>query len=259
MNRESHREELLGRAATRVGDTLRRPANSWSKSVHDLLRFLRSAGIVVPDDLGVDEQGREILSWVDGRSGQDESGRLRREVQTDDVLIESARLQRTIHDATTGFDSRALGWDPLLRDPGNSSEIVCHNDFSFWNVVFQSDHPVGVIDSEFAAPGSRLWDVAYAAWWLVPLHRPEAANALGWLNLDQSRRLRLFCEAYGLGEERRNLLDTLLERQRANQRQLRLWVREGIIPAFDWDDPTIECGNTDFVESRRSEFEHALS
>src|SRR5439155_20784790 len=118
--------------------------------------------------------------------------------------------------------------------------------------------PVALIDWEFAAPGTRLWDLAYACWWFVPLHRPECCRALGWREVDQPRRLRLFCDAYGLGEERSQLLDVIHARQVRNQEQLRLWVTQGIIPPFDDADPAIECGRTDYVDGRRRELERAL-
>jgi len=86
--------------------------------------------------------------------------------------------------------------------------VICHNDLSPANTVFRGVRPVAFVDWEFAAPGSRLWDLAYAAWWWVPLHRPECAAALGWpRGVDQPRRLRLLCDAYGLGTpSRRRLL-----------------------------------------------------
>lgn len=251
-------EFQIGREAVRAGDTVRRPLSFSSGAVHELLAYLRSAGIGVPRVLGVDDLGREVLSWVEGVSGQDSLGKLRPEVQPDEVLVEVARLIRHVHDATLDFDTRELHWNPLLQDPSGSDEIICHNDLGFWNMIFRDERPVAVIDWEFAAPGSRLWDLAYAAWWLVPLHRPEAAAALGWMDLDQPRRLRLFCDAYGLGEQRRDLLETIEERQRVNQRQLQLWMADGIIPPFDENDPEVECGRTDYVEGLRPQLEKRL-
>jgi hypothetical protein len=52
----------------RVGDTVRRPAGSWTPAVHRLLAALAEAGFgAAPRALGLDEQGREVLSFVPGR------------------------------------------------------------------------------------------------------------------------------------------------------------------------------------------------
>src|SRR5580692_950498 len=53
---------------TRVGDTVRRPLQEWSSSVHDLLRHLESKDFAAPRVLGV-EGDTEVLTWIDGESG----------------------------------------------------------------------------------------------------------------------------------------------------------------------------------------------
>jgi hypothetical protein len=64
-------EELLPggtlTTATRCGDTVRRPTGFWSPSVHALLRHLDEAGFSgAPRFLGIDAQGREMLTYVHG-------------------------------------------------------------------------------------------------------------------------------------------------------------------------------------------------
>lgn len=54
-------------AVVRVGDTVRRPARPNAEAVHELLRRLRETGFDgVPEPLGFDEQGREILTFIEG-------------------------------------------------------------------------------------------------------------------------------------------------------------------------------------------------
>src|SRR5713101_2222896 len=51
----------------RVGITVRRPAKGNAEFVHDLLLFLEDQGFpFTPRFLGVDEQGRDILTYLEG-------------------------------------------------------------------------------------------------------------------------------------------------------------------------------------------------
>ena len=240
----------------RVGDTIRRPKKPSSEAVQALLRHLGDHGFDgCPRPLGFDEEGREVLSFVDGIGG---SVPMRPETVTDQGLVEHARLIRHFHDASASFLTSGGTWELLLADPAAVSEVICHNDLSIPNTVYRDGRPHGLVDWEFAAPGRRLWDLAYAIWWIVPLHRPEFMRSIGWPEVDQPRRLALFVDAYGLEEGRGQLLEVLRERQRRNQDQLRQWTKSGVIPSFDADDPLVECGRTEYIESIRPRLETAL-
>jgi len=53
--------------AVRIGSTVRRPTGPWTPSVHRLLRHVRDAGLrCVPEVLGTDARGREVLSYLPG-------------------------------------------------------------------------------------------------------------------------------------------------------------------------------------------------
>ncbi len=65
----SEGEPLTGDGVTqgivRIGDTVRRPLRPFSLTVQAYLAHLRDAGFTgAPLPLGVDEQGREVLSFV---------------------------------------------------------------------------------------------------------------------------------------------------------------------------------------------------
>jgi hypothetical protein len=243
-------------AAVRVGDTVRRPRTPSSDAVQALLGHLHSAGFEgCPQPRGFDDDGREVVSYVEGDGG---SVPVRAETTSDRALVAHATLMRAFHDASATFHHPTVTWNTLLRDPAEDIEVVCHNDLSIPNAVYRDGLPRALVDWEFAAPGRRLWDVAYAAWWLVPLHRPECMDALGWSEVDQPRRLGLFADAYGLQEERALLLDVLRDRQGRNRMQLRTWVGAGIIPAYDEDDPAVECGQPQYVQNIRPLLESAL-
>jgi Ser/Thr protein kinase RdoA (MazF antagonist) len=89
-----------------------------------------------------------------------------------------------------------------------SFKLICHNDLGPWNTVLDGARPIALIDWDFAAPAPRVWDVAYALWRWVPLYGGAEAGS----PTEQARRIRLFCDAYGLAE-RRGLLDVVERRQ----------------------------------------------
>jgi hypothetical protein len=87
----------------RVGDTVRRAAGPWTPTVHALLRHLRARGFTrAPEPLGIDERGREILSFLPGRVG---TYPLDDFMLADATLTSVAGLLRAFHAATAGFES----------------------------------------------------------------------------------------------------------------------------------------------------------
>ncbi|WP_251034830.1 phosphotransferase [Paenibacillus polymyxa] len=70
---------------------------------------------------------------------------------SDESLIEVAKLLRSYHDATVGFTTTSVSTN---RYPGiTEDEVVCHNDFAPYNVVFKDGCPQGIIDFDMAGPG----------------------------------------------------------------------------------------------------------
>lgn len=172
----------------------------------------------------------------------------------------TTRLVREFHDALSGFRVELGSLDDLLADPSGSHEVVCHNDLSIPNTVFRDGEPVAIVDWEFRRTRLQALGPRLRVLWWVPLHRPECARTLGWpIDLDPLRRLRLFCDAYGVSpDDHERLFDVIHDRQIANQRQLRLWVDQGMIPPYDETDESIEVGRTDYIDARRDEFLAAL-
>lgn len=193
-------------AVVRAGNTVRRTAGPWTPQVHRLLAHLRRKGIVeAPEPLGIDEQGREVLSFIPGFVGHEPLP----EWRTDGVLIAAARLLRRIHDATADVvhDWQTDLWQAPTRAP---VEVICHGDFAPYNCVFDAGRLVGVIDFDYAHPGSRAWDLAYAIYRFAPLMHPSNPDSYGDI-AEQGRRARLFCDAYGL-EERGRIVPALQAR-----------------------------------------------
>ena len=175
----------------RLGDTVRRPRRPNSDFVRALLDHLASVGFRgAPRFLGSDESGRDALSFLPGDVPSDLSPGY-----PDETLAAAARLIRRFHDATAGTGLAA------------DSEVVCHNDLSPCNFVFRGADPVGLIDYDAAAPGSRLRDVAYALflWLNLGADGPDVR--------EQARRARVFLDAYG-AQDREDVVEAVLDVQR---------------------------------------------
>jgi Phosphotransferase enzyme family len=140
----------MSEGVVRVGDTVRRPRTS--PLARDVLVHLERAGFdAAPRWLGVDEDGREMLTWIDGSTFTDRSqmhpyiGDPPVRVSFSDTQIAAAmRLLRRYHDTFP------------------EGEIVCHGDFGPWNLVWRAQLPVAVIDFDNVYPGEASEDVAYA-------------------------------------------------------------------------------------------------
>jgi len=190
----------------RVGDTVRRPAGPWTPAVHALLTHLHNAGFRgAPRPLGLDRRGREVLTFVPGTVAWPGHFRL---LDGDGQLRRATRLIRDFHDAVAGFtpppDAR---WQALV--PADGDEIIAHHDLAPWNLVI-SDRRWAFIDWDTAAPGTRLWDLAYAMHGFAPLTADPARR-----RDDAGRRLRLMADAYGLTERQRLDVIPLLARRAA--------------------------------------------
>jgi hypothetical protein len=75
-----------------------------------------------------------------------------------------------------------------------------------------------------AAPGSRLYDIASAANFWVPLAHAPRARKWGLEPVRHGERLRVLCDAYGLdGESRLELLDVVARRNAMGYEIHRLW------------------------------------
>ncbi|WP_280493276.1 phosphotransferase [Nocardia asiatica] len=178
----------------RVGDTVRRRPSPRAEFVHELLaRFERCGWTGAPRLLGMDDQGREILAYLDGQVPIEEHRSAA--VGCRAALARVAELVRAFHDLTAGTDLAAGG------------EVVCHNDLAPKNTVYRDNgdgmRPVAFLDWDLAAPGRRIHDLAHACWQYLDLG-PRISDIPATAAL-----LRLMCDAYGTGE-RDELIDTVL-------------------------------------------------
>ncbi|MEU7847715.1 phosphotransferase [Micromonospora parva] len=112
-----------------------------------------------------------------------------------EVLTDAGTRLAHLHEASLGFGVSGAVWRSPVRQP---AEVICHNDFAPYNMVFTDRRLSGVIDWDTASPGPRLWDVAYLAYRLVPLADPSNGDAIDSDLGERARRLCLLAAAYGL-------------------------------------------------------------
>jgi aminoglycoside phosphotransferase (APT) family kinase protein len=201
----------------RSGETIRRTAGEWTPTVHALLEHLQAVGFAAaPRPLGLTD-GTEILGFVPGGQA----------TNSDDELGRVGELIRRLHDGTRSFVAPAdAHWQFMVGAPREGA-VVCHNDLSPDNTVYE---PAGVpsvfIDWDLAAPAPPLWDMAWAAYRFVPLYDDETCKRLGFPVGRQAERLRILSDAYGL-DERQALLPTVCARIQVLYDTARTWGEAG--------------------------------
>ncbi len=216
------------RSVVRVGDTVRRPTYPWTATIHELLRYLEAVDFPYsPRVLGIGEDGREVLTYIAGESGP--AGWAK--VVDDAGLVAMARLLRAYHDAVTGFRPAAVaGWAARGGPPGDG-ELICHGDFGPWNLVWRDAHPVGILDWDYAWPGSAMHDIAYALEYVTPFRSDrECLRGLHYpAPPERRRRLERFVEAYGLSSTA-GLVDEVIGQQQTVLDRARRLAADGHQP-----------------------------
>ena len=236
----------------RVGETVRRSTGHWTPTVHALLAHLGRIGFEgAPSPLGIDSEGREVLSFLTGGGPS----------HADDELARVAQLIRAFHDSTESFEVPPdAEWQFMVGAP-KRGDVVCHNDLSPDNTIYGPDcTPRAFIDWDLAAPAPRIWDVAWAVYRFIPLYDDPTCERLGYPIPARPARLRIFCDAYRL-DPREELLATVSRRIRVLYDTARTWGEAGR-PGWRevWHDTRGEqwLGGLRYVEAERRKWEREL-
>ena len=173
----------------RVGGTVRKPASPASPAVEALLRHLEAVGFDgAPRALGYDSRGRQVLEYVDGPIAHTLG------LLSPAGLRRVGALIRDLHQACASFEPPAEArWEVLL--PADREELICHHDLAPWNLVLAEDRWV-FIDWDGLGPGTRLWDLGYAAHGFVGLAAGNDPHR-------DAPRLAALAAGYGLTAEER--------------------------------------------------------
>lgn len=220
------------RPVTIVDGVVTRPAAASSPTVHAFLRYVREQGVTsAPEPIGI-EGGLERLVAIEGDSGADGW----RPTHSEAGLRSAARLLRALHDASIGWtppDDAVFGAPEVPAMP--EERVWCHGDVGPWNMVWQGDEAVGLIDWDFLHGGPRLDDVAYALQWFVPARNDEMA--LTWHHFaqvpDRAARVRIFVDEYG-DLPAFDIAETIASRMEATMAIELSLARDGVEPQRTW-------------------------
>jgi hypothetical protein len=239
----------------KAGDTVVRAGGPHTPVVHAVLRYVRDRGFVgAPEVVAWDPTtSTETLTFLPGEVGDYP---LPDSFRTDRALVSAARLLRELHDASVGFEHGEYGdW---FLPPRLPVEVICHGDFAPYNCVVIDGEVTGVFDFDTAHPAPRIWDVGYAAYRWVPLTAPQNHDGFGNV-VEQARRLRLFCSAYGISDRDHGLVvaqerlaflvETIESRAAAGDVQFQQHVRDGHVDLYRRDISYIAENNRQLADT----------
>ncbi len=167
--------------AVLIGDTVRRPTGPWTPAVHALLAYLEPRLPHIPRVQGLDEKGREVLTYLPGRVVDISSERL-----NERQIASVVGWTRAFHAAVSGFSHPG----PWRYFPLPSPTIIGHNDIAPYNACFNGNELAGVFDWDLAGPTTPLFELAFIAWNCVPLWTDIGPSAA-------ASRLTLIASTYG--------------------------------------------------------------
>ena len=226
--------------AVRAGDTVRRPAGAQTAGVHALLEHLHACGHAAPRVLGFDEQGREVLTYLEGSTVGD-ARPWPAWAHGEAALVAVGAWLRAFHAVSATFvapaEARWFGEQQVVG-PG---DVIGHHDAAPYNAVWREGASpeegdlVGFVDWDLAGPMAPLRDLAFVALTWVPLTARDVAAADGFpAGVDRARRLRLLLDAYGWTGSVDEVLDAVRERAAEHARVLRAAARDGYGPRPCW-------------------------
>jgi hypothetical protein len=213
--------------AVLIGGVVHKPASPWTPTVHALLRHLEDVGFDgAPRALGLDDQGREMLTYLPGETVGDRAP-WPEWVFADEILAQVGQWLRRVHDAAVGFvppeDER---W--FIGGAVGPGLVVGHQDAAPYNAVVDGDRLIGFCDWDIAGPSSREFDLALSALWWVPLCPPGDMEKLGFHDFDgRSRRLHLLLDAYGYDGDRHGFGAVIMQRARRQAAAIRRMADSG--------------------------------
>ena len=234
------------RRIEKIGDTVHRPTSYWTPAVHDLLNYLESVGFKYsPRVLGFDEDDREVLTYMEGSSGKE--GWFK--IHSYEGLKNYAKLLRDYHNAVEGYRPPSNSIWAYAEGGIKPGELICHGDFGPWNITWDDNKPIGIIDWDLVFPSSSKYDVLYALEYSAPFRDDKTSKEWHHFERVPNRKYRidLFLSAYGIErEELGDLVGAVAGMQRTVGSYEKILAERGLQPQVDW----VANGDLEAIELR---------
>ena len=194
----------------REGDVAYRRAYPWTPYHHALLKHLEQAGFdacprVVGE--GITDDGREIISWVEGQLCDP----LWPEMEQTLWTVGSLLAQQ--HAALCTFEPPADAvWRPWgLHDKGG--DVFSHCNVAPWSVRWRAPDSLSFVGWEYSGPTNSLNEIALTGWHCCHLHDDDGAEQEGLPEAGtRIRWLKAMLDGYGLpSRQRAGLVDRAIE------------------------------------------------
>lgn len=187
-----------------------RPAEIWTKDVHNYLKYLHSKGFTkVPYPVDINKDGLEQVSFVEGTVY---NGLLPDWVKSDQALISFCTLIKQFHEIGEKYVRSLSGNERWMLPTRMPIETMCHGDLAPYNIVMEGDKAIGIIDFDTLHPGPRLWDIAYSLYRWIPLMSANNPENFG-SEEDKQRRFDLFIKTYGItGIDNKRIIQVVIKR-----------------------------------------------
>jgi thiamine kinase-like enzyme len=144
------------KGVVKKGNLVYRPCCNNSEFVHNILLWLEKKDkSISPHFMGISDDGREIITFLDGFS-PDNLGDF-----NDEQLLEAGKLIKRLHNLLYDFPGCING------------QTVCHYDLSPCNFMFLNNIPYAVFDWDSARIGDPRDDFAYAVQMWCDIGNPE--------------------------------------------------------------------------------------
>lgn len=207
MSEERLLPQGLGGSMVSVsGVGVHRTAGPWTPTVHAFLDHLHAAGFTAaPEVVGIDAEGREVLTFIEGEVLGDPLWRPGRptpwppNAQTEGALVTAGQLLGELHRAAASFVPADAIWKQYEWPGLVDGQIVCHGDIGPHNTVYRDGLPVAFIDWETIRPEQPLIEFGAALWHFVPLGSDDYFRISGFgATPPLAERLAAFAAAYGV-------------------------------------------------------------
>ena len=185
----------------RKGGTVLKQTGPWATTVHALLRHLEAVGFEGSPRVvgsGFDEDGREVLSFLEGEF-------VHPHAWSEEALPRLGRLLRDLHVATESFaiPKNAI-WRSWHGRRLGAAGGIGHCDTGPWNVVARNSLPYALIDWEAAGPVDAGYELAQMCWLNAQLHDDDVAERQGLPPLNErAHHLSLIVDGYELPRAQR--------------------------------------------------------